>query len=138
MHEASAAPFRLRRERWEEREAKGGIGGSYSCCWCCCWDCCERQIDGQVVVLGNSVSMKAPVFMLRQRVSGDPLLMQYMRQGNKVIGARVHCWCSIEILCQPRASGFRSLCESETGGELRFVYIATLVTIDQEIGNLLQ
>ena len=21
---------------------------------CCCWDCCERQIDGQVVVLGNS------------------------------------------------------------------------------------
>jgi hypothetical protein len=26
MHEASAARFRLLRERWEEREAEGGIG----------------------------------------------------------------------------------------------------------------
>ena len=81
MHEASAARFRLRRERWEEREAEGGIGGSYSC-WCC-WDCCERH-DGQVVVLGNSVSMIAPVFMLEQKVSGHSPLMQQMRQRNPI------------------------------------------------------
>ena len=64
MHEASAARFRLLRERWEEREAEGGIGGLYSCCCCCCWDCCERHVTGQVVVLGNSRSMKTPVIML--------------------------------------------------------------------------
>src|SRR4030095_2411183 len=80
MHKASAARFRLRRERWEERGAEGGIGGRYSC-WCCCWNCCERH-DGQVVVLGNSVAMIAPVFMLEQKVSGNSGLMQYMTHGD--------------------------------------------------------
>ena len=47
-------------------------------------------------------------------------------------------WCAVEIFCQTGASRFRSLCQSKTGGQLRFVHIAALVTIDQEIGNFLQ
>ena len=82
---------------------------------------------------------------LRERDQPRRSLSLFLVMGARVqgcTGARcwvlVLVWSSIEIFCQPRARRLRSLCQPEARGELRFVYIATLVTIDQKIGNFLQ